>query len=491
MRIVAARSSAAALDAFTARPLPPAAVLPTVLAPTFSDPAPLAAELQSALAAVSGKHREIAVVVPDSAVRVALFDFDQFPASEEEGRGVVRLRFRRNVPFDVDDAALSFVRLPSTSAQVRALAVAMPREVLDSYETVVRQAGFFPGVLTPATLAALALLDTSAPTMLVRHAPATSEAAIHSTTIVIAQGDDILLYRSVEGVGPSSLDQRDILDEVYPSLVYYEDNFKLPLGAIYLDGVALTPEQAKTFSPHPAPVALPPVTAGQSLSGAQLSSGDLAPAAGALLGSRAFINLASQPYEDRRAFTFRWAALTAATLALTVALLFLSYLHWQDSRQIDRELAGIDAQQKQAQNERAQIESTLNQPQNRGTRDRATLVNALILKKTFSWTSVFSELEHIMPPTVRVTAIRPVVDETGQINVQLTIVSETREGAIDFMRRIENTHQFRDAHILSEKHGVEDNAQNPNPNASTYTVAAAYVAAPPAAAGRPSAGGAQ
>jgi len=46
--------------------------------------------------------------------------------------------------------------MSSAKGLLHVLAVAMPRELLADYESVVREAGFEPGAVLPSTLAALA-----------------------------------------------------------------------------------------------------------------------------------------------------------------------------------------------------------------------------------------------------------------------------------------------------------------------------------------------
>lgn len=205
------------------------------------------------------------------------------------------------------------------------------------------------------------------------------------------------------------------------------------------------------------------------------------------------INLATQPFEDRRSFVIRWSAITVAVLALTVGLLSLGVLRWQDRRQLDRDLAKINEQRAGLQQERQQTEAVLNEPQNRGTRDHAQFLNGLILRKTFSWTSVFSELEHILPPSVRVTAIRPEVDAENHLSVRMSVESDSRSAALEFVRRIEETREFRDPQLLNERHGSAAEGggtavnvnQSQNPNAVTYEVSAEYV---PATTAKPGGG---
>jgi len=521
-QIVAARSSAAgdAVESLTTRRLPPGVLVPSVHAVNFTAVDTVAAELQSAITTFGGSQRDLAIVVPDAVTRVAILDFDHFPADFEEARAVVRLRFRRNVPFDVDDAAIAFHVLPSSSAaasatasetastagRVRVLAVAMPTTTRNEYEHVARQAGYLPGLILPATLAALDSLDVSAPTMLVRHVPAVQvpssaaapadNAALHTTSIVIAHDHDILLYRSIEGT--AAITPEEVLEDVYPSLVFYEDNFTAPLANIYIDGLAWNDAVASLFRSNAGVDARPlsQSTSGQNLYGSQLSAGAAAPVTGALLG-RLTANLASEPYRDRRGYLVRWGAIAAAMAVITIALLILSAYQWRDRRSLDRELAAADEQRAEYVNERSDIERFLDQPQNRGTRDRAALINALIARKSFSWTSVFSELERILPPSVRVAAIRPVLTDNGELGVQLSILSVDRTAALDFIRRIEDTKQFRNAHLLAEQHGnVRGETEVSEGSASTlirYDVAADYVpnSSLPKPPSQPNSGGAK
>jgi type IV pilus assembly protein PilM len=285
-RVIAARATQTrdAVDLFTSRRSPANLVTPSVHGSNVADAHALTTEIQSALEAVSGKLRDVSLVVPDSAVRVNILDFDALPPIEEEARAVVRLRFRRNVPFEVDDAAVSFHRLPSNGPEFRVLGVAMPKVALDDYEGAVRGAGYLPGVVMPATLAALGAIDTTMPCMVVRHVPAASDGCGSTTTIVIVSGENLLLYRSIENTG--EMNPERVLDEVYPSLVFYEDNYGTRLTTAYFDGIELPNDLLISFEEQTGTTisAFPQLTMGQNLSGEPLSGGALAPLQGVLLG---------------------------------------------------------------------------------------------------------------------------------------------------------------------------------------------------------------
>ena len=156
------------------------------------DRATVVSAVRKALEAVALKTREVTLVVPDAAVRVLLLDFDALPSKEAEALPVVRFRLKKLLPFDADDAAVSYQGMTSTRNLVRVVAVAMPREVLTAYEAVVREAGFEPGAVLPSTLAALAGLgEDAAPRLVVN-------AGRQGVTTAIVQGGVLLLHRSVD-----------------------------------------------------------------------------------------------------------------------------------------------------------------------------------------------------------------------------------------------------------------------------------------------------
>ena len=48
------------------------------------------------------------LIVPDTAVRVFVMDFDSLPAKAAEALPVLRIRLRKMVPFDVEKAGVSY-----------------------------------------------------------------------------------------------------------------------------------------------------------------------------------------------------------------------------------------------------------------------------------------------------------------------------------------------------------------------------------------------
>ncbi len=152
----------------------------------------LVAAVRKALEEVSQRTRVVTLVVPDAAVRVLLLEFDSLPAKAAEALPLVRFRLKKLLPFDADDAAVSYQVMATSRDTMQVLAVAMPNELQAEYEAVVREAGFEPGAVLPSTLAALAGLDErEIPTLIVN-------AGQDGVTTAIVKAGVLLLHRTVD-----------------------------------------------------------------------------------------------------------------------------------------------------------------------------------------------------------------------------------------------------------------------------------------------------
>lgn len=162
------------------------------------------------------------------------------------------------------------------------------------------------------------------------------------------------------------------------------------------------------------------------------------------------INLATHPYEDSREFYLRWGALVGALSAITLVLVVMLFLNWRGSRDIGSKISDMRRQIDAADRERATNEAFLNRPENRTTRDRAQFLNALIAEKSFSWTQVLSDLEQLMPTNARVLSIQPKMNDQSQLSVEVVVESQSRDNALELVRRMERSEHFHEAQIRTE-----------------------------------------
>ena len=183
-------------------PLAEGAVLPGLKPGNLVDRlaviAGLRRSLEEAGARPNGRGADVTLVIPDGAARVLLIDFDALPNKLSEALPLVRFRLKKLLPFDAEEAMVSFQVMSSGKSGVRVLAVAIPRDVLAEYESAAREAGFEPGAVLPSTLAVLAGADATAPASLIVNA---SRMAV---TTAIAREGILLLHRTMDLQGEAA-----------------------------------------------------------------------------------------------------------------------------------------------------------------------------------------------------------------------------------------------------------------------------------------------
>jgi type IV pilus assembly protein PilN len=165
------------------------------------------------------------------------------------------------------------------------------------------------------------------------------------------------------------------------------------------------------------------------------------------------INLASQPYEDAREFWLRWGTALAGAVVLTLALLALTITGWFSARRDHAKIAELRSEIAQRDRVRQQAEAFLNQPENRATRDESQFLNALIARKSLSWTHVLEDLEKVMPPRVHLVSIHPELDDDNQLTLKM-VVGGDRDRALELARRMEDSQRFTQTYIETEHPGA-------------------------------------
>lgn len=225
---------------FAFEPLRPGVLVPGISELNMSSPEAVSSAIRSALAAVSPHSRSVTVVIPDTAVRVFVLDFDSIPSRASEAIPVLRFRLRKMVPFDVEHAGLSYQILSETKTEARLLVAVLPSNILDEYETAVRAAGYEPGAVMPSALAALATLQSDGPLL----AACLSKVAI---TTSITRGDDLLLYRTLDLPDDPAQRLLEVQRSVAVAAAYYEDKVSVLPRELYFAGNGTAAEFEKWF----------------------------------------------------------------------------------------------------------------------------------------------------------------------------------------------------------------------------------------------------
>ena len=231
-RVMAGRlnEEGGALEACAARELPPGSVVPDLVENNLRQRETVCAGIESALSNLGGRSKDVIAIVPDASVRVMLVDFDTLPSDHEEAIGVVRFRLKKSLPFDVEKAKISF-HAQKVNDEVKVVAAVGLASVVEDYESAFRAAGFSPGVVLPSMLAALGAADGKRPTMVVK-------VDAHTTSIAILNEDQLQLFRTLENSRGVTITGEQLAEEVYPSLVFFQDTYRLNIDRIYVAGLS-------------------------------------------------------------------------------------------------------------------------------------------------------------------------------------------------------------------------------------------------------------
>jgi Tfp pilus assembly protein PilN len=159
------------------------------------------------------------------------------------------------------------------------------------------------------------------------------------------------------------------------------------------------------------------------------------------------INLATRHYEDARQFWLRWGTGLAALGILTLALLAITASGWYDARLDRKKIGDLRAQIAERDKERANAEAVLARPENRAIRDKSHYLNFLIARKAFSWTKAFEDLEKVMPARLHLVSIKPELNEENQLAIKMVVGGDSREHALELVRRMETSTRFRQTQI--------------------------------------------
>jgi type IV pilus assembly protein PilM len=183
-------------------------------------------------------------VLPDYCARVAVLDFDSFPAVPEEQIALARFRIKRTVPFDIEGALIACQPQPRRDGgkAVDVVTVAISNEIAAQYLQPFRAAGFQCGVITVSGIAALALRDPVA-----EHPQRWLQVkrAGRVLTVCLLDRGDLRMFRSVE-LDHATVDE--MMEVLAPTLAYAEDEFGGAPQLLRLCGFAAQDNSGETLA---------------------------------------------------------------------------------------------------------------------------------------------------------------------------------------------------------------------------------------------------
>ena len=160
-------------------------------------------------------------------------------------------------------------------------------------------------------------------------------------------------------------------------------------------------------------------------------------------------NLSTRPfYNERRVHV----------AAAIVALIVVAFTAWNVTRlvalssrrtELRAQNTADEARAQQLRAEAQRMEKSVDPAALVRVASAAREANAIVYRRTFSWTTFFNRLEATLPPGVMLMSVAPQV-ENGQVIVTMVVMARRVADVDDFMVRLEGSGGFKDVNMQND-----------------------------------------
>ena len=179
----------------------------------------LVEKLKMMLERLSGHSKKVALVVPDNVAKVSFVKFSQVPERSQDLDQLIRWKIRKTVPFQLEDAQVSYVRISSKEEAAQEFIVAViRRDIVQEYEQVCRSAGLYAGMIDLASFNHInSVLGGRSKSVETTDWLFVNAQSNYSTIAIIRSGT-LRAFRTL----PSESEE-ELEDLVHQTAMYYED----------------------------------------------------------------------------------------------------------------------------------------------------------------------------------------------------------------------------------------------------------------------------
>ena len=194
-------------------------------------------------------------------------------------------------------------------------------------------------------------------------------------------------------------------------------------------------------------------------------------------------NLSTRPFYNERAVRMLLGGLAALAIGLTAFNAYDILRLQGQSRDSRQQIAQNDAQAREMRDKAQVIRRSIDKEKLAAVQTAAHEANALIDRRTFSWTALLNLFQATLPPDVRIAGVTPQMDTDGRRLVQISVFSKRIEDLEEFMAALEKTGAF--SGVLPRSEQVDESGTLHSELQAYYTVVVPPATGTPPSASEP------
>jgi Tfp pilus assembly protein PilN len=171
------------------------------------------------------------------------------------------------------------------------------------------------------------------------------------------------------------------------------------------------------------------------------------------------LNLATRPLRNRRLYQAVSRGLVALIVVLAALAAFAILKYGGEASRLKAAMAETSRLQTEAGREEKRLTADIDREE-KLSRARVDLVNSIILRKTFSWTGLLSDLEKALPDPSYITALNPSFTPSGAIALEMSVTSRNLGDLEAFITAL-NARGFKNIKVGGEQRSEDGRVLTP------------------------------
>ena len=166
-------------------------------------------------------------------------------------------------------------------------------------------------------------------------------------------------------------------------------------------------------------------------------------------------NLSTRPFYNERAVQLWLLLLALVVVAATVFNVARVIRYSQTDTELAAEAARDEARAEDLRAEAARLRGSVDLQQIELASTEARQANALIDRRTFSWSDLLNQFETTFPDNVRIVVVRPTLDEKGGRVLTINVVAGSVDDVDELIRNLEGTGSFSRLLSIGERFNAD------------------------------------